>query len=328
MRLDAGWAMYAAAMIAALLPGHGELEAQSVIRIERGVSADGSATPLWLDMVGNLLPDAPLDSIARLRRPLGEGEAAWAALITERAPHWERQVAAVAEPYAPLQGPDTLRVVAGSRGASDAFTHDARTVGFDLAALFATYGDARLPENEDRIDRLFRHEYAHVLQKAWLARHPYRTDSPLRLALLEIWKEGLGNYHSMSDRWRQPGSGHSEAAARSLAELEPRFVARLAAITCATADRAAELKADLSWGRFDAKWGALTPALWLEAEPGDPQDALRAFVHAGPDGVLALAERHLAPPIAGAIDEIRAADAICGGTEGHGQGHRAWARLR
>lgn len=287
------------------------LDAQSAVRIVSGVGADGAATELWLAVLRRRLGDAEYDSAASIRRQLQPEEAAWAKLIADHARAWEGYTSGVAAPYAPVRPPDTTLVVLGNRGASDAFTHDERTIGFDLAALQAEYGDAASPENVERIDRFFRHEFAHVVQKAWLKEHPYPTDTELRFALVEIWKEGLGNYLSLSDRWRREGPEDSEAAAQRRAVLEPRFVARMAAIACAQPEQAAALKADLSWGRFDRKWGALVPALWLEAEPGDATDALRAFVRAGPDGVLDLAVRHLPEPLAATVEEIRTADRIC-----------------
>ena len=76
------------------------------------------------------------------------------------------------------------------------------TIGFDLSALHAEYGSATEPGNADRIDRLFRHEYAHLMQKSWLAAHPYSPRSPLEHALFDIWLEGLGTWHSLSEPWR------------------------------------------------------------------------------------------------------------------------------
>jgi hypothetical protein len=217
----------------------------------------------------------------------------------------------VASPYRPVSGPDTVLVVLGNRGASDAFTHDGRTIGFDLAALQSEYGDATRPESTDLIDRLFRHEYAHLMQKAWLAASPRTTDSPLDLALLDIWQEGLGNYHSMSERWRVRDGHPSETATEALAVLEPRFVARVVALACATPAGASALTADLSTGRFDRKWGALTAALWLEAEVSADPQALRAFVLAGPEGVWNLAGHHLPSALGAVLREGRQADALC-----------------
>ena len=246
-------------------------------------------------------------SAARLRvveapdnQPLSADEQKWAELIRARLERWESEIPALARVFEPVEGPEVAQVTIGNRGGEDAFTPNAVTIEFDVGKLQANYGDAVRAENVERIDRFFRHEYTHLLQKAWLVTHPYRADTPLRAALLDIWLEGLGNYYSLSSKW-SPGS---EATQRALHELEPRFVARLAALACASSDRAAALTADLSMGRFDQKWGALPAALWLNA--AQSPDALRAFVLRGPDGVWHLAEQHLGA----VIPEIRRLD--CG----------------
>lgn len=282
-----------------------------VLRVVSGVGPDGLATGQWLAMVRKRLPDARYDSVAPIRKPLTSRERAWEALIRSRAAGWEGEVAPVAEAYHPVPPPASVLIVLGNRGAEDAFTHDPTTIGFDLAALQANYGDAGLPENADRMDRFFRHEYTHLMQKAWWRAHPYAMDTPLRYALADIWAEGLGNYRSLSGRWKAVGGRRSETSASRLAELEPRFVARLAALACASPERGAALMADLSWGRFDRKWGALTAALWLEEEPGAPGEALRRLVVAGPDGVWDLADRHLPEALRPVLREARLADSLC-----------------
>ena len=294
----------------AALAGAPPAAAQEIV-VASGVADDGDATPLWRAVLRRRLDSASYDSVAALRPRLDAAQTAWSRLIRERAARWPRQTAAVAAPYRPAPPPDTVVVVLGNRGASDAFTHDPRTIGFDLASLQREYGDASLPENAERIDRLFRHEYAHLMQKSWLAERPYATNTALRLALAEIWTEGLGTYHSMSDRWRATAGQPSEAAQATLATLAPRFVARLAALACAGEAHATRLAADLSWGRFDRKWGALTAGLWLEAEASRTPDALHAFVAAGPDGVWALASRHLSADLGAVLTETRATEALC-----------------
>jgi hypothetical protein len=225
------------------------------------------------------------------------GTTPWTTLIRSRAPRWESEIPALAAAYAPVAAPDAATIVIGNGGGQDAFTHDATTIGFDVARLQAEYGDAALAENTNRIDRFFRHEYTHLLQKAWLREHPYDAGTPLRAALLGIWTEGLGNYHSLSERWR----GRSESG------LEARFVATLAALACASEEDARKLTSDLSMGRFDRKWGALPVALWLDAD----QNAIRELILAGPDGVWSLAERHLPDGSRAILREARAAAAVC-----------------
>ena len=283
------------------------------LQVVSGTTETGHATEQWLAMLRKRLPGERYEAIASLRKPLTAEERAWAGLIRSRVAEWRRAIPALAELFPQTPVPGRALIVLGNRGAEDAFTHDATTIGFDLAALQANYGDAQLPENTDRMDRFFRHEFVHLLQKAWLPRHPWAINSPLRAALAEIWAEGLGNYQSLSARWLSKDGRRSEAAARALANLEPRFVARLAALACTTPGAAETLLADLSWGPFDRKWGALPAALWLEAEPEKPTEALRRFVVAGPGGVWDLADRHLPESLGAVLREVQAADSLCAG---------------
>lgn len=256
---------------------------------------------LWQTMIRKLSSPEAVAS-----RSMNDAQRAWAALIRTRAAAWPSEIPALAKNYAPVAAPEVATIVIGNGGGQDAFTHDATTIGFDVARLHAEYGDAALPENRERLDRFFRHEYVHLLQKAWLREHPYDASTPLRAALLGIWTEGLGNAYSLSERWR----GDAEAAKRARAELEPRFVARLAALACASSADADALTADLSMGRFDRKWGALPVALWLQAEPGSDRD----LVLAGPEGIWDLAARHLPDGSRAILWEARAAAALCGGS--------------
>jgi hypothetical protein len=122
----------------------------------------------------------------------------------------------------------------------------------------------------------------------------------------------LGTWYSLSPRWRARDGEPSAAASEVLATLEPRFAARLSALACAPVDRAAELTADLSTGAFDAKWGALPAALWLETEVSRSDGAVREFVLAGPEGIWELAARRLSPPLGAVVEEARLAGALCG----------------
>jgi hypothetical protein len=296
----------------ATLPVPVDRPADPVLHVALAITDSGYATEQWLAMLRRRLADGPYDSVSRIRSPITGAEAGWVALIQSHLRAWEKELPALAQSFEPIAAPRKVSIVLGNRGAHDAFTHDAVTIGFDLSALVAEYGEATRAENGERVDRLFRHEYVHLLQKAWLTEHPYDARSPLESAIAEIWSEGIGNYYSMSERWRATNGRHSTVATETLGELEPRFAARIAALACATPEGAAELTKDLSWGRFDRKWGALTPALWLEAEMSTSDRALRDFVLAGPEGVWDLADRHLPSELGAVVREARNAATLCG----------------
>ncbi len=300
-------------LLIALLPPPPGPETHTVLRVVSGVGEDGLATALWLDVLRKRLPADRYEAVAGIRRPLSGEEEAWAGLIRSRSVVWQQMTPALADLFSPIPAPPEVIVVLGNRGAEDAFTHDARTIGFDLAALQAVYGSAGGEENARRIDHIFRHEFTHVMQRPWLQEHPWPMDSPLRAALFDVWAEGLGNYQSLSGDWLSRDGRRSERAARALAELEPRLVVRLAALACATPEAARPLARDLSSGRFDQKWGALTAALWLEAEPEGATAALRNYVTAGPAGFWELAERHLPEGLRPAMHEVQKTDALCAG---------------
>jgi hypothetical protein len=110
-------------------------------------------------------------------------------------------------------------------------------------------------------------------------------------------REGLGNLRSLSETWVGPGGALAPLARETLAELEPVLVERLAALAVARPEQEAELTAELSFGPFRKKWGALPVALWLAEETRGDERALRPFVASGAAGVLDLARRHLAPEL-------------------------------
>ncbi|MDG6347573.1 hypothetical protein QAA18_02260 [Luteimonas sp. 8-5] len=241
-------------------------------------------------------------------------ERQWVETIRSRADRWRVEAEHLAAMYPPLEAPPA-RIVLASRGGEDAFVIDPNTIGFDVGRLQALYGgSSNEAQRAERMDRFFRHEYTHLLQKAWFARHPIPLDRPIDRALAEILTEGMGNYYSLSSRWRSVDGNRSPVAEATLRELEPRFVARLAALACASPAQAEALTADLSMGRFDAKWGALPMALWIESGPGDVAVVMRGLLEGGPEGIWAFAGAHLAPALVPALEEARAAVSACGGT--------------
>lgn len=282
----------------------------SVLQVESGLTDDGLPTERWMAMTRRFAGDeakpAPL-----ARRPLTPQERSWAELMRARAAAWTSRKTTLEAPFHPVAPPAQVTIVLGNQGGEDAFAHDATTIGFDLSRLQSTYGDASLEENASRADRFLDHEYTHLMQKAWLAGHPFEPTTPLDSALLDIWKEGLGNQRSLSGAWRPSGEKPSSRASEALGVLEPRFVSRMAALACASPPDGAKLTADLSMGRFDAKWGALPAALWLDDEASRDPEALRRFVQAGPAGVWDLAARHLPPALGAALSEARRAAALC-----------------
>ena len=297
--------------VPALFLAPARAQADPVLRVVSGVDATGHATKLWLAVLKKRLPPPEYRSVAPIVKPIGDEDTAWTALIEVRLPVWRQALPEAIALYAPAAAPATIVIVLGNRGSEDAFTHDESTIGFDLSALERVYGPAGLEGHDSLLDRLFRHELMHIMQKSWLRDHPWAEEKPLDLALLDIWKEGLGNYQSLSANWIGADGRGTPLAADARAELEPRFVARLAALGCASPETQGTLFKNLSSGPFARKWGALPVALWLAEDRAAAPDALRRFIEAGPAGVWDLASRHLSEPLKAALEEARQASLLC-----------------
>lgn len=271
-----------------------------------GTNADGSMTRAWSAVLQHRRGHAADDAALHAARPETPQERAWHALVESRRAAWEAMVPDVAAPYAPVVPPPAVAIVLGNRGAEDAMTVGPERIAFDLSKLQSNYGNADTPENRTRLDRFFRHEFQHVMQKAWLAAHPADADTPLQRAALEMWTEGLGNRESLSSKWIDADGALTAHARKTLATLTPVMVERLQALRTAMDAQAAVLVQDLSNGPFERKWGALPVALWLAEEAAKDPQALRRFVQAGPDGVRDFLRLRLpAGAIADLPDEAR-----------------------
>jgi hypothetical protein len=299
------------AVAAALTFSQAEPTATPTVLVVPALNSSGEPTELWRKAVAKLRSKP----VAMAAKPLSPGEAAWLSLITDRSRAWPAETAELIGNFPAVEAPREVQVIAGNQGAEDAFVHDPYTIAFDVGRLASIYGDPANPANADRIDRFFRHEYTHLLQKRWLALHPFDAKRPIDRAMLDMWSEGLGNYYSLSDKWRSPDGSLTPVARAALARLSPLMVARLAALSCISEPGdEANLTADLSMGSFEDKWGALPVALWLAEESATSPDALREFVRGGPAAVWSLLERRLDAPLARVLDAVRAQDVRCTAT--------------
>lgn len=259
---------------------------------------DGSPSSLWVEAIRAFHDDAALAQLANTRNPMSPKEREWADLITSRATIWQTRIEYLRIPFPRVRPPDEVAIVLGNNGGQDAFVFGNRTIGFDLDRLGRLYGSALDSENTDRINRFFDHEFTHILHKAWRVQTELALNSPLERALWACLTEGLGNYRSLSARWRDSDGGLSGHAETVLARLGPIFVERLGALEHATDADAAALMQGLSMGPFEQKWGALPVALWLSQEAKGGDHLLVEWVERGPWGVLLLARAHLPTELA------------------------------
>jgi len=265
------------------------------ITFERGVDESGNPTKIWIDVVQDQFSKEEHDQFINTKKILSESEIEWVNLIQSKLLYWEKQFEYIAIPFSDIKIPDKISVVAGNTGNDDAFVFKKieTKIFFNLSVLAVEYGDAETQENRDRIDRLFAHEFTHLLHYQWFKKNPYKLTTPLKKALKKCLVEGIAHYRSISDKWRDKNGHITDYAEKTLTLLEPVFVQKLAAINKASVNEAEELMQDLSKGRFDKKWGALTVALWFVKESAGDDKKLIKWIDSGPDGILILAFNHL-----------------------------------
>ena len=279
--------------------------------VQVAVDAQGELGPAWLAAIEDRVTKDALARIKQERRPLSPAELAWLERFRENLPRWAARAPALHVPFDGVVAPARVSLLFGNRGGDDGFTSGDHTIAVDLGAWVHAYGEATAPGNDERIQRILSHEYTHLLSRAWEKMHRVPRDTPLERALWTCFHEGLGNYRSLSEKWRTPGGALTDHARAALARLEPIFVEKMAALTLASkAAQEEQLLAGIDRGRFDQKWGAVTVALWLADEARGDDRNLKPWVDAGPAGVLTLARRHLSPDRARRLPRILVGQAL------------------
>ena len=265
----------------------------TALNLQHGYSAHGEVRENWLAALRYLRRDTQQPVGPFTDKPLSAEESDWAKLIASKVPAWAEMIDSLRVPFADTIPPDSATILLGNQGGEDAFLYRDATMCFDVQRLQHVYGDAAKPTNINRLDRFFAHEFTHILHKAWLKKQHVPLDTPLQVALWDCLTEGIGNYRSLSAKWKTPDGGLSEHAKAILQRLQPIFVERLVALQHASHEEVPVLMDGLSMGPFEQKWGALTVALWLVQEARDDDTRLQKWVDAGPNGVLTLAQKYL-----------------------------------
>lgn len=280
--------------------------ATPVLVVKLGYTDDGAITSAWQDAIRARHDAQSLAALLAGKKKPAPEEARWVDLIQQKAAKWPAMIDSLRIPFNEISPPDTVTILLGHQGGEDAFVSGATTICFEVSKLNALYGAASDPANSERIDRFFAHEFTHLLHKAWRQKHGLRLNSPLDFALWECLTEGLGNYRSLSSKWRQSDGALTTHAEVVLARLQPVFVQRLAALQHADHEQVAALLQGLSSGPFEQKWGALTVALWLARETAGDDTRLQPWVEAGPLGVLVLARKYLPTDLQDDLPKITA----------------------
>lgn len=253
-------------------------------------------SPEWKAALTSRMSKEELDSVSAMTRPINPGEEGWMNLIKARAGVWSRYIDSLKKPFSNCELPATLYVYMGYSGLDDAFTYQYNTVCLDLTAFQLNYGEAGLPENTNRIDRIFAHELTHLMHKDWARRHQYRAADFRDSVLWECLYEGIGMYRSLHLQWLPVNHALPQVSRTALDELIPVFVDNLIEVhTSPILDAAARkrITASLSRGRVQKKWGAFTVAIWLAMEANGDDGKLASWIDMGPEAIIGLAKKYL-----------------------------------
>lgn len=199
-------------------------------------------------------------------------------------------------PFRNCKVPDTTIVFMGNSGNDDGFTFGLNTVCLDLRALHNNYGAASLPENAGRIDRIFAHEFTHLLHKQWAKLNRVTLKSFKDSVWWECLYEGIGMYRSLSAKWLPVDGVLPEITRKTLAALSPVFTDRVIEVeTTPYPDEASKkrITGNLSRGQVDKKWGAFTVAIWLALEAKGDESKLAFWIDNGLSSSIQLAKKYL-----------------------------------
>jgi len=258
--------------------------------------ANERLSPEWRNAIESRMAPRQLDSVMALSRSLHPEELEWKSLIESKAARWGLMRDSLGIPFGNETLDDTLSVIVGYMGRDDGFTYRYEAVCLDLTALHREYGSAALPENFTRIDRLFAHEFMHLLHKDWARRRNLRLESFRDSVLWECIYEGIGMYRSLSSKWLPTNGVLPEISRSTLEDLYSVFVERLTTIESngtLTEEEKTRLHNGLSRGPVNKKWGALPVGLWLALEAGGDDKNLIPWIDGGLDSVIRLAKKHL-----------------------------------
>ncbi len=268
---------------------------ENKVSLQYGVDKNGHLTKFWAEYDSQF--DTPQqESTLKKEKKLTTEEIEWADLIASRLSVWESQLDQISVPYTKIDVPRNVSVVVGNSGARDAYTYTEKfpsTIFFNVSVFVRSYGRANDNTNQDRIDRIFAHEFTHLLQHRWSEVNPYPLANPFERALTVSYKEGFGHYRSISNKWKDENGRITQHAQKTLRGLEVAFVDRMLGLKQASGEEAEVLMQGLAMGPFHKKWGALTVALWLVKESNGDDQALIKWVESGPEGILTLANIHL-----------------------------------
>ena len=113
-----------------------------------------------------------------------------------------------------------MNVRIGIVGVNDAFIGLNKYICFALNRMYQLYGPVDKTSNQDRLERFFRHEYSHLLNKRFVKQKKVPRNTPFQRAIWHAWTEGLGHYYSLSKSWKPVEKQLPEKTRNALASGE------------------------------------------------------------------------------------------------------------
>ena len=250
----------------------------------------------WRNVLTTRQSKTNLDSLSKVKKYLSKEEKEWYELISSRTNRWDQIRDSLKAPFGETYINDTIYVFLGYQGRDDGFTYQFQTVCFDLTALFRQYGSAKDSINTNRMDRIFAHEYTHLLSKEWAKKKELKLPTFRDSILWQCIYEGIGMYRSMSPKWFPVGDSLSNVSSKTFEKLYPIFSQRLIAIDTLkklSKNDKRKLNKNLSRGSMKQKWGALPVGVWLAMEADGNDENLIKWIDKGPDAIIPLAKKYL-----------------------------------
>ncbi|WP_025667627.1 hypothetical protein [Aquimarina megaterium] len=272
-----------------------KVEDTRVIKVKLGVNSNQISNE-WKNVLVSRKNAAILDSLSNVIKQITEEEQDWINLIESKATKWNTFRDSLKVPFQNIKLKDTISILLGYQGGDDAFTYKNKTVCLDVNALHREYGSAKKPANDNRIDRIFAHEFTHLLHKQWAKENNLKLDTFKDQILWECVMEGFGMYRSMSTKWFPVGDSLSMTSKNTFKNLYPIFTEKIIKVSTQsnlTREEENNLHANLSRGPMKKKWGAMPVAVWLALEAKGNDENLVKWVNKGPDAIILLAKKYL-----------------------------------
>ncbi|PKV49704.1 hypothetical protein ATE84_1739 [Aquimarina sp. MAR_2010_214] len=283
-----------------------KIEDTRIIKVKLGVNSNRISNE-WKNVLGSRKSASKLDSLSNVVKQLTKEEQDWINLIESKTSKWNAFRDSLKVPFQNIRLKDTISVLLGYQGGDDAFTYKNKTICLDVNALHKAYGSAKKSVNDNRIDRIFAHEFTHLLHKEWAKENNLKLDTFKDQILWECVTEGFGMYRSMSTKWFPIGDSLSLTSKKTFENLYPKFTERIIKVCTQsnlTSEEENNLHANLSRGSMKKKWGALPVAVWLALEAKGNDKNLVKWVNKGPDAIILLAEKYLTNESKIAFDEF------------------------